>query len=372
MDNFARLLKESWILVEEDRDRLIGHFYARLFLLDPDLRKLFPVQMAAQRDRLVEAIVTATQVVDDPESFDEYLRSLGRDHRKYHATAAHYETMGVALLDALRSTAGDGWNLEYDQAWRDAYAAISEKMQAGAAADDDPPFWHGEVLTHERHGPDTAVLTVRALQHPLRWKAGQYVSIEAPRHLPRVWRTYSVANAPNDDNVLEFHIRTPAGAGWLSGALVRRTRPGELLRLAAPMGSMTLDRESTRDILCVAGGVGLAPVKALVEELTSWNRTRWVHVFYGARHADDLYGLAGLEDLVAAHPWLSVTPACSDDPDFDGEHGEISDVVTRYGPWTTHDCYVSGSAPMVRATLRALAEDEVPPPNIRYDTFGNL
>ncbi|MFC4149402.1 globin domain-containing protein [Micromonospora mangrovi] len=372
MENFARLLKESWTLVEEDRERLSGHFYARLFLLDPELRKLFPVTMTGQGDRILEAIVTATQTIGDPESFDEYLRALGRDHRKYHVDAAHYETMGVALLDALRSTAGDGWNLEYDQAWRDAYAGICEKMLAGAAADENPPFWHAEVLTHERHGPDTAVLTVRALQAPLAWKAGQYVSIEAPRHLPRVWRTYSVANAPNDDNVLEFHIRTPAGAGWLSGALVRRTKPGDLLRLAAPMGSMTLDRSSTRDILCVAGGVGLAPIKALVEELTGFNRTRWVHVFYGARRREELYGLAGLEELVSAHPWLSVTPACSEDPEFDGELGDISDVVSRYGPWTTHDCYVSGSARMVRSTLRVLAEDDVAPDTIRYDTFGNL
>ncbi|MFJ6199875.1 globin domain-containing protein [Micromonospora sp. NPDC092111] len=372
MDDFARLLKESWTLVEENRDRLGGHFYARLFLLDPELRRLFPVEMTGQGDRILDAIVTATQVVDDPESFEEYLRALGRDHRKYHVDAAHYATMGVALLDALRSTAGDGWNLEYDQAWRDAYAAIAEKMLAGAEADGNPPYWHAEVLTHERHGRDTAVLTVRALQYPLTWKAGQYVSVESPRHLPRVWRTYSVANAPNDDNVLEFHVRTPAGAGWVSGALVRRTKPGDLLRVAAPMGSMTVDRKSERDILCVAGGVGLAPVKALVEELAGWNRTRWVHVFYGARHADDLYGLAGLAELVAAHPWLSVTPSCSDDPDFDGEQGDVSEVIARYGPWTTHDCYVSGSAPMVRATLRALAEDEVPPQHIRYDTFGNL
>jgi NAD(P)H-flavin reductase len=149
-------------------------------------------------------------------------------------------------------------------------------------------------------------------------------------------------------------------------------RPGELLRLAAPMGSMTLDRASERDILLVAGGVGLAPVKALVEELAGCNRTRWVHVFYGARTEADLYGLDGLRKLVAAHPWLSVTLACSEDPDFDGELGDISDVVARYGPWTTHDCYVSGSARMVRATLRVLAEDDVPPGRTRYDTFGEL
>ncbi|MFG2101331.1 globin domain-containing protein [Micromonospora echinaurantiaca] len=371
MDDFARLLKESWTLVEEHRERLSDHFYARLFLLDPGLRNLFPVQMTGQGDRILEAIVTASQTVGDPESFDEYLRALGRDHRKFHVDAAHYATMGVALLDALRSTAGDGWNLEYDQAWRDAYAAISEKMLAGAAADENPPYWHAEVLTHQRHGSDTAVLTCRALQHPLPWKAGQYVSVEVPRHLPRVWRTYSVANAPNDDNVLEFHVRTP-GAGWVSGALVRRVKPGDLIRVAAPMGSMTLDRSSDRDILCVAGGVGLAPIKALVEELASYNRTRWVHVFYGARTEADLYGLAALRELVAQHPWLSVTPACSEDPDFDGELGDISEVVSRYGPWTTHDCYVSGSAPMVRATLRVLAADDVPPERTRYDTFGSI
>lgn len=131
MDNVARLLKESWTLVEEDRDRLSSHFYARLFLLDPALRQLFPVQMTGQGDRLLEAIITAIHTVDDPESFDEFLRALGRDHRKYHVDEQHYATMGVALLDALRSTAGDGWNLEYDQAWRDSYAAISAKMIAG-------------------------------------------------------------------------------------------------------------------------------------------------------------------------------------------------------------------------------------------------
>lgn len=272
MDNLARLLKESWTLVEDDRARLGGHFYARLFLLDPALRQLFPVQMTGQGDRLLEAIITAIHTVDDPESFDEFLRALGRDHRKYHVADQHYATVGVALLDALRSTAGDGWNLEYDQAWREAYAAIAALMIAGAADDEDPPFWHAEVLTHQRYGPDTAVLTCRALQHPLRWRAGQYVSLEVPRHHPRVWRNYSVANAPKGDNVLEFHVRSP-GAGWVSGALVRRVRPGELLRLAAPMGSMTLDRASDRDILCVAGGVGLAPIKALVEELATYNRT---------------------------------------------------------------------------------------------------
>ncbi|MGI5212768.1 globin domain-containing protein [Plantactinospora sp. CA-290183] len=371
MDNLAQLLKESWTLVDDHRDRLAGYFYARMFLSDPSLRTLFPVQMDGQRDRLLEAIVTAVQTIEDPEHFDGYLRSLGRDHRKYHVRPEHYEVMGVALLDALRSAAGQRWTIEYDQAWRDAYDAISARMQAGAATDTNPPYWDAEVLGHERRGPDVAVLTCRPLQHPLPYQAGQYVSIEVPRYQARLWRTYSIANAPREDNVLEFHVRA-VGAGWVSSTLVRRVRVGDLLRLAAPMGSMTLDRTSTRDVLCVAGGVGLAPIKALAEEMAGWNRTRWMHVFVGAATRDDLYGLAELSALAAEHPWLSVIPVCGADPGFPGERGELADVCARYGPWTTHDCYVSGSVPLVRSVLRALAADDVPPEHIRYDAFGDV
>ncbi|MEN3615712.1 globin domain-containing protein [Plantactinospora sp. ZYX-F-223] len=371
MDNLAQLLKESWTLVEDRRDKVAGYFYARMFLSDPALRTLFPVQMDSQRDRLLEAIVTAVQTIDDPENFDEYLRSLGRDHRKYHVRPEHYDLMGTALLAALPEVAGEHWTLEYDQAWRDAYRVIAERMQAGAADDPNPPFWHAEVIGHERRGSDIAVLTCRPLQHHLPYRAGQYVSVEVPRYQPRLWRTYSIANAPRADNTLDFHVRA-VGAGWVSSALVRRVKVGDLLRVAAPMGAMTLDRSSTRDVLCVAGGVGLAPIKALAEELAGYNRTRWMHVFAGAAGRDDLYGLTELQALAGRHPWLSVIPVCSADPGFDGERGEITDVFARYGPWTTHDCYVSGSAALVRSALRTLAADDVPPENIRYDAFGEL
>lgn len=371
MDNLAQLLKESWVLVEEQRDRLASHFYARLFLSDSRLRDLFPVQMDVQRDRLLEALVTAIQIIDDPERFDSYLRGLGRDHRKYHVRNEHYQLVGDALFDAFRSVAGDQWTLEYDQAWRDAYAAMAEKMIAGAEEDDNPPYWHAEVLEHRRHGNDIAIFTCRPLLYPLPFRAGQYVSLEVPRYQPRLWRTYSIANAPNPENTLEFHVRA-VGAGWVSSTLVRRLKPGDLLRLAAPMGTMTLDRTSPRDILCVAGGVGLAPIKALLEELITYNQSRWVHVFFGGGGRDDLYGLADLYDLASKYPWLSVLPSCSSDPAFPGEQGEMAEVLARYGPWTAHDCYVSGPAGMVKSVLRVLAAHDVPPTHIRYDTFGDI
>jgi len=367
MGNLSRLLKESWTLVEEQQDKVAGYFYARMFLSHPQLRDLFPIQMDVQRARLLGAIVTAVQTLEDPERFEEYLRALGRDHRKFHVSAEHYDVVGSALVESLRVFAGQEWNLEYEQAWADAYAVIAKKMLAGAEADTNPPYWHAEVLTHERRGRDIAVFTCRPLSQ-VDFRAGQYVSVES-RYQPRLWRVYSVANAPRKDNTLEFHVRA-VGAGWVSSSLVRRITPGDLIRLAAPMGSMTLDRRSTRDVVCVAGGTGLAPIKALVEELTRYNRTRWVHVFFGARDREDLYDLPELNRLAARYPWLSVVPACSDDPGFVGEQGDISEVVARYGPWADHDFFVSGSSTMVKATLRTLAELQVPSIRIKYDAFG--
>jgi NAD(P)H-flavin reductase/hemoglobin-like flavoprotein len=370
MGDLARLLKESWTLVEEQQDKVASYFYARVFLSHPSVRDLFPVQMDVQRTRLLGAIVTAVQTLEDPEKFDDYLRALGRDHRKFHVSPEHYDVVGSALIEAMRTFAGEQWCVEYDQAWGDAYNVIAQKMQAGAAADTNPPYWYAEVLSHERRGSDIAVMTVQPMQQ-LDYRAGQYVSLECPKYQPRMWRTYSPANAPRKDNTLEFHVRA-VGAGWVSSVLVRKLQVGDMVRLAAPMGAMTLDRRSTRDAVFIAGGTGLAPIKSLLEELTRYNRTRWVHVFVGARNRDDLYDIAELNRLAARYPWLSVVTACSDDPTFSGEHGNVSEVVARYGPWNEHDFFVSGSGTMVKATLKTLAELQVPSIRIKYDSFNEM
>jgi NAD(P)H-flavin reductase len=179
-----------------------------------------------------------------------------------------------------------------------------------------------------------------------------------------------MANAPRTDNTVDFHVRA-VGAGWLSGALVRRARVGDMLRVAAPMGSMAVDPRSTRDIVCVAGGTGLAPIKAIIDELSRTNRTRWVHLFYGAHDREDLYDLDELKAMTERCPWLTVTPVVTDDPTFTGEHGTVADVMAGYGPWKHHDVFVSGSPAMVRATLRRLAEIRVPSVRIKYDSFGD-
>jgi NAD(P)H-flavin reductase/hemoglobin-like flavoprotein len=362
----SQLLKESWTLLEDRADDLANYFYARLFLSDPNLRDMFPVQMDIQRSRLLGALVEAVQTVDDPSHFSQYLRGLGKDHRKFHVAPEHYGTVGSALIDALRAYAGDWWTVEYEQAWRDGYDAIATAMLAGATEEGDrPAFWPAEVMAHERRGKgDVAVFTCRPLT-AFTFRAGQYVSLEC-QYQPRLWRTYSVANAPREDGTLDFHVRAPA-AGWVSSALVRKLTVGDMIRVGPPMGSMALDPASGRDVVAIAGGTGLSAIKALIEELARTNRSRWVHLFIGAKDRDDLYDLPALRRMAARYPWLSVVTACSDDPGFDGEQGNIGDVVERFGPWPEHDFVVCGPPTMVKATLGSLARVDVPTERIVFD-----
>ena len=321
MGNLSRLLKESWTLVEEQQDKVASYFYARMFLSNPQLRDLFPVQMDVQRARLLGAIVTAVQTLDDPDRFDEYLRVA-------RPRPPQVPRVAGALRRGRRRAAGGAAHVRRRAVEHRVRPGVARRVRRDRREDDrrrrrrTPTRRTGtpRCSRHERRGRDIAVFTCRPLQP--RWStAPASTSASSARYQPRLWRIYSMANAPRKDGTLDFHVRA-LGAGWVSSALVRRVKPGDLIRLAAPMGSMTLDRKSTRDIVCVAGGTGLAPIKALIEELTRYNRTRWVHVFFGAKDRDDLYDLAELNRLAARYPWLSVVPACSEDAELRRRAGQ--------------------------------------------------
>ncbi len=364
------LIKNSFAVVEPEADRVAAYFYARLFMEAPELRELFPPAMDLQRDRLFGALVRIVQGADQPEFLDAFLHGLGRDHRKFGVKSTHYEALGRSLLAAIARYAGPAWTPEVQAAWVEAYARIATAMIEAArrAALDTPDWWLAEVVEHEERAADIAVLRLRPDQ-PFPYEAGQYCSVETP-WWPRVWRSYSMATAPNRDNIIELHIRK-IDAGWVSTALTRKARPGDVVRLGHPTGTMTADRTSDRDLVCIAGGTGLAPMKAIVEDMARWNWFRRVHLFVGARQTEDLYDLSALNGLSRQYEWLTVVPAISDDFRYPGEQGLVVDVALRHGDWRTHDVFISGSAPMVRSSIDRLLISGVSLTRIKFDAFGD-
>ena len=225
--------------------------------------------------------------MDRPELLVPMLQQLGRDHRKFGVRPEHFDAVARAFIGAIKEYSYGEWTDEIEAAWWRTFSIVARTMiDAAAEVEHLPPHWNAEIAGLERRTSDVAVLYLRPDQ-PYPYEPGQYVSLESPL-VPRVWRQYSIANAPRRDGMLEVHVRQ-IGAGWVSGALVRKHRPGDVLRLGPPMGSMVLDRDSTRDIILVGGSTGLAPMKALVDELRRWNTNRHVHLFFGVRRREDLY-----------------------------------------------------------------------------------
>ncbi|MDF3291341.1 globin domain-containing protein [Streptomyces sp. RB6PN23] len=366
----AVLIRRTMDAIEPVADKTTSYFYALLFLGHPELRDLFPAAMDAQRDRLFKALLTAAKHVDDADTLTEYLSNLGRGHRKYGTRPEHYPAVGECLLGALARYASDVWNEEVEAAWVRAYTAISQIMIDAAAAAEltSPPWWQAEVVNHERRTKDIAVVTVRPDQ-PYPFLAGQYTSVETP-WWPRVWRHYSFASAPRPDGLLSFHIKA-VPAGWVSSALVNRARPGDVIRLGPPAGSMIVDHGTDNGLLCLGGGTGIAPIKALVEDVAEHGRRRAVEVFYGARSGHDLYDLDTMLRLEQEHSWLSVRPVVSEGPSG-GLTGPLSEVVSRCGPWHSFDAYLSGPAGMIRSSVDALVGIGMPAHRIRHDSVAEL
>jgi NAD(P)H-flavin reductase len=133
---------------------------------------------------------------------------------------------------------------------------------------------------------------------------------------------------------------------------------------------MPLDADSDRDLLLVAGGTGLAPLKAIIDQVARYGPERRVDLFVGARTEEGFYDTPALRRLEQEHPWLRVTLAVSDDKISALEHGDIGEVVARHGPWRSRDIYVAGPPSMVEDTVSRLTASGVAPERVRTEIFA--
>lgn len=318
---------------------------------------MFPLTMSEHRERVFAALARLVWSMDAPAAVSAYLGQLGVEHRKFGVKAKHYTAFFDALLATVQHFSGPAWTERTRQAVTMAaeHTAAAMLRAADLDAQRQPAWWVGEIVRHELRSANLAVLRIRPDQ-PLRYRAGQYLSVQVARW-PRVWRNYSIANAARPDGTLDLHIRAIPG-GQVSRALVHDTRAGDTVLLGPARGTMVVDHGSARDILCIAGGTGFAPIKAIIEGLAvqqGSGATRRVRLFAGARRRRDLYDLADLARLESQCPRLEVITALSDDPGAQGRHGLLHDVVRQQAGWQDCDVFLSGPPGMVRATLRVLA-----------------
>jgi NAD(P)H-flavin reductase/hemoglobin-like flavoprotein len=364
----ARLVKEAFSNLAQNADAAMEYFYARLFVRYPEIRSMFPHAMHDHMERVFAALTRIVWAIDSPDSLTAYLSQLGLAHRKFGVKERHYEPFIAVLAETVRHFSGPSWTAQTQAAFARALGRTASVMLAAAERDaaQQPPWWVGEVVQHDRRRPDLAVLTIRPDQ-PLRYTPGQYLAVQVPRW-PRVWRNFSIANAPRENGLIDLHVRGVRG-GMVSGSLVHNTRPGDSLLLGQACGEMTASTDQDRDLLCIAGGTGLAPIKAIIEGVISSSqpgRRRKIVLYVGARTEEDLYDLPDLRVLEWIYSPLTVIPVVSHQDDFEGVKGMLPDVAAHYASCVESEIFVSGPDAMVRQTA-TLLEGRVEAGQIRYD-----
>lgn len=183
----------------------------------------------------------------------------------------------------------------------------------------------------------------------IQFKAGQFISFDiTPPDGPRlIIRPYSIASAPYEsDRVTILFNRVPGGRG---STYLFSLREGDTIAFEGPQGAFQL-RDRTRDMLFVATGTGIAPIRSMLLDLTRGGYTGVARLFWGLRTQRDLYYQQEFEMLTARYPNVSFTIALSrPDPGWDGYTGRVTGLVEeRVTSVKNLDVYLCGNHAMIR------------------------
>ncbi|MEB3100252.1 NADH:ubiquinone reductase (Na(+)-transporting) subunit F [Ferviditalea candida] len=229
--------------------------------------------------------------------------------------------------------------------------------------------FEAEITGNVQTTPDIHVIRMKLLNPTaIPYAAGQYFEFDIPGLSET--RAYSMAAPYFAQDVIEFHIKR-VGQGIGSNYLCSLSA-GSRVTGSGPYGNMRL-KTREKDLLFVAGGSGMAPIKALIEELFSEPFEHEAWFFYGARGKQDLYLTEKWAELEREHPNFHFIPALSEkrpDEKWTGELGYIADAVKRkMGSMPNTDAYLCGPPKLIETTIEVITRLGIRGSNIAYDEF---
>lgn len=128
-----KLVQDSFAKVAPIAGAASDIFYDRLFETAPEVRKLFPAEMADQKGKLMQMLGAAVNGLNDLDALVPVVQDLGRRHVDYGTKAEHYDVVGASLLFTLEKGLGDDWNPELAEAWTETYTLLASVMKDAAA-----------------------------------------------------------------------------------------------------------------------------------------------------------------------------------------------------------------------------------------------
>ena len=199
-----------------------------------------------------------------------------------------------------------------------------------------------------------------------KYNSGQYVNLIKAN----LKRSYSVANAFKEKTSLEFFIKKYE-KGLMSRYWFEEAKENDLLRVEGPLGSFFLRESNYENIIFLATGTGIAPIKAIlenIEESYSNFKHKKIWVFVGARYKEDLFWEPNLENKNIKVNYIPVLYRQKED--WSGVQGYVQDAVLR----STIDLeqtqvYACGSNEMIQSAKEVFIKNKLSASNFFSDAF---
>ena len=196
--------------------------------------------------------------------------------------------------------------------------------------------------------------------------SGQYVNIISGL----IKRSYSIANAYQANSLLTFFIKRNEN-GLMSNYWFEKAKAGDLLRIEGPLGSFFLRKNELDNIIFLATGTGVAPIRAILENLSKTvnqfkNKNLWLYV--GGRYEKDLFW--NPSELCCINNLKYIPVLSRGSTEWEGEKGYVQDIVIKHNiQLTKAQVYACGSNNMIESARKVLLEKGLDKNNFFSDAF---
>ena len=202
----------------------------------------------------------------------------------------------------------------------------------------------------------------------LQFLAGQYIDILLPDGQRR---SFSIANSPLDDELIELHIRHVED-GEFTSYLFTELKEKDILRIEGPFGQFYLREDFTTPVIYMAGGTGFAPIKGIIEYAFQESMKQPMYLYWGARSIQDLY-MDALARQWSQHVNFHYIPVLSEalvEDQWTGRQGMVHEaIINDFETLHNYAVYTAGPPLMVKAGWEAFSKLGLPEQRFYSDAF---
>lgn len=393
------LIKATVPVLREHGVALTTHFYARMLNGNPELKNVFNQAHQArghQQKALAGAVLAYAENIENPAVLINAVKHIASKHCTVGIRAEHYPIVGKHLLASIKEVLGDAATDELIDAWAAAYGQLADLLIGieGGIYNEQANVeggWSGwRPFVVDKKVVETEDVTSFYLKPAdggkvPSYKAGQFISVRA--YIPGAHvmqpRQYSLSCASLCPCGLRITVKRidacgNVPAGLMSTHLHTDVKQGDVLELSAPAGEFFL-AEGTNPVVLVAGGIGVTPLFAMLQEIAEKTPSRPVTFVQVARDSAHLaLGKEVREELskcTAAKGQVFLTKPCEADkacgcPAVKATGRPNAEDIKALAPAADSDVYICGPVSFMDDMRAAFVAAGVPADKIHTEAFG--